>query len=519
MGSPETRYRQALQALEAGNKERARSLLAEVLEQDSFYVDAWVAMAQTLPDGDEKLDVLEQVLLLDPDNEYASEERARMLDLPSPREEAEAANKPPPKKVLPATQSDEVLPGIPRRWAILAGVGLVAYTLLICGVTFAVISSTNTNRAAAEREQATSIAEATRRAEQLRTGGTATAEQISRDRTATVEVATQQANQTATAQASITPSVTPSPTQTPIGDENRVAPPPRNDLPGTILAWGGFNPNPASQGFAEYRLYAANGGGFTVPNDDEVRSVTGDVRGERQVYVWLEPRFREVRIVDIATPGEASDRFDLTDWVTDQGGVTELDQPDVSADGQRLAFTALAPNGTREIFYYIYEGQTLIQVTRDNLNYLEVSFSADGEQIAAVRQSPGGTDLVLFDVRNIADPGTYPVTVLTNDGDAVIESNPAFSPIGAAVAYSALPQGATQADINSINVETGASTPLVAGDEDEIEPVYSPTGRYLAYAANPNGTYNIFIFDTLTSAIFQLSLEAADPVYPGGWIE
>jgi hypothetical protein len=519
MSSLDTQYRQALQALEAGNNQRAISLLTAVLEQDSFYVDAWVAMARALPDGDEKLDVLEQVLLLDPDNEYANEERARMLDLPSPKEVAAAAAAPPPKKMQAATKSDEIVPGIPRRWAMLAGGGLAIYTLLICGITLAVISTVNSNRSAAEIAQATSIAAQQQSAQQLSANSTATAQQFIRNSTATVQVATEQANQTATAQASITPTITPSPTVTAVGEENRVAPPPPDDLPGTILAWGGFNPSPSEGNFAEYREYDAAGDSLDAPNLDQVRGVTADVTGERIVYVWFEVRFREERIVDIAPEAEGGERFDLTDFVSLQINANEASEPSVSANGQRIAFTALAANDTREIFFYVYEGQTLIQVTSDNLNYLEVSISADGNRIAAVRQSPAGVDLVLIDVENITDPGAYPVTVLTNDGDAVIESNPALSPIGSSLAFSALPEGASQADILTLELATGEQTRLLTSENDEIEPVFSPTGRYLAYAANPLDTYNIFILDTLTSATYQLSLEASDPVFPGAWIE
>lgn len=518
MASLEMRYRQALQALEAGNNQRALSLLNEVLNEDSFYVDAWVAKARALPNGEEKLDVLEQILLLDPDNEYANEERAAMLDLPSPSEEKRNNAPVPQQKMQASLRSDELIPGIPRRWALMAGVGLAVYTLLICGVTFLVISTSNTNRAAAEAEAATSVAALTQSAQEISGNQTATAQALVQGSTATAQFATAQVNQTATAQASITPSISPSPTITPIGAEDRVAPAPP-DIPGTILAWGGFNPNPASEGFAELRLYDASSGSFETLNEDEVQGVSADVAGERIVYVLFDARFREQLIVDVGVAAVEDPRFDLTRLVLDQQIATEPGAPSVSADGERLAFTALVANGTREIFYFIYATQTLIQVTSDNLNYLDVALSADGNQVAAVRQSPGGVDLVLFDVTNVTDPGSYPVTVLTNDGNAVVESSPAISPIGASVAYSALPEGANEADILTIDPSTGVSTPLVSSEADEAEPVFSPTGRYLAYAANPRDVYNIFILDTLTNTTYQLTVETNAPVYPGGWSE
>jgi len=519
MASLETRYRQALQALEAGNNERAISLLTEVLEQDSFYVDAWVAMARALPDNEEKLEVLEQVLLLDPDNEYAGEERARLLDLPSPKEVAAEKNAPPPKKVYASVQSDEVAPGISRQWAIYAGAGLAIYTLLICGITFAVISTVNGNRAADEAARATSIAAATATSQQFIVDSTAAAQQVIANNTATVQVATDQFNATATAQASITPTIEPTATLTPVGEEFRIAPAPPAEIPGTILAWGGFNPSPSSEGFAQLLEYDVATGTSNAINEDPVRGVTADLAGNRLVYVWFDERFRESLIVDIAPEANGEERFDLSDFVFAQGVVSELDEPDVTPNGQRMVFTGLAQNGTREVFLYVYEGQTLIQVTSDNLNYLEVSISTDGNQIAAVRQSPGGTDLVVFDVTAISDPGTYPVSVLTFDGAAVIESNPTFSPVGGSLAFSALAEGAAQADILSVDLQTGNQTPLVATENDEVEPVFSPSGRYLAYATDSVGTYNIFLLDTITMATYQLTLESNDPVFPGVWIE
>lgn len=511
MASLEVQYRQALQALEAGNNQRALSLLNEILAEDSFYVDAWVAKAKALPDGDEKLDVLEQVLLLDPDNDYANEERARLLNLPSPAAAKEAAAEAamPIKKMFAATASSEIAPGIPRRWALLAGVGLSIYTLLICGITLAVISASNANRTQLAAQQATSVAESTQRAAAF---------------TATVQSVTEAANLTATALASITPtatpepSATPTPTLTPIGAEVRTAPPPRDDTPGTIIAWGGFNPNPSSEGYANLRFYTVATGSVETVDDEVVRNVTADLTGDRLVYMWW-TRFQEPGMLDPSTTNELGDPLDLSVYVSGLNLATELDHPSVSANGQILAFTGIAANGTREIFYYSYADERIVQVTSDNQEYQDVNISADGSRIAAIRQTPNGVDLISIDVSAITDPGTYPVTVLTNDGNATIESDPYFSPIGAALAYVARGEGSEQGDIFSVNVENGDLTQITASETDEVQPVYSPTGRYVAYAANPQGVYNIFIFDTLTSVTYQLTVEDSDPVYPGAWIE
>ena len=224
-------------------------------------------------------------------------------------------------------------------------------------------------------------------------------------------------------------------------------------------------------------------------------------------------------MLDVSAVRTGGEPLDLSEVIRTQGTIEQPDQPALSANGQVLAFTGLADNGTREIYYYNYADGRIVQVTSDNLNYLDVSVSADGGKIAAIRQTPGGVDLIAIDVSAISDPGTYSVTVFTNDGNTTIESDPYFSPLGSALAYVARAEGSEEGDIFSVNVDTGELTTITFSEADEIKPVYSPTGRYVAYAANPLNVYNIFIFDTLTGTTYQLTVEDNAPVFPGGWIE
>jgi TolB protein len=74
-------------------------------------------------------------------------------------------------------------------------------------------------------------------------------------------------------------------------------------------------------------------------------------------------------------------------------------------------------------------------------------------------------------------------------------SSPEWSPDGKWIVYTADDNG------NSINlvlfsVETGMSTPLTAGNFENLEPAWSPDGKRLAYVSTePHGWFNIFMME------------------------
>jgi len=75
------------------------------------------------------------------------------------------------------------------------------------------------------------------------------------------------------------------------------------------------------------------------------------------------------------------------------------------------------------------------------------------------------------------------------------DSSPAWSPDGAWIVYTSETNNRT-IDLMVLNVETGVSTPLTAGDHLYLDPAWSPDGSRLAYVSTePNGYFNIFVQD------------------------
>ncbi len=87
--------------------------------------------------------------------------------------------------------------------------------------------------------------------------------------------------------------------------------------------------------------------------------------------------------------------------------------------------------------------------------------------------------------------GTGIAEALTEN--STYDSSPAWSPDGKWIAYTAETDGQT-IDLMILNVETGLSAPLKAGEHLFLDPAWSPDGSRLAYVSTePTGYYNIYI--------------------------
>jgi len=74
-------------------------------------------------------------------------------------------------------------------------------------------------------------------------------------------------------------------------------------------------------------------------------------------------------------------------------------------------------------------------------------------------------------------------------------SSPEWSPDGKWIAYTSDDDG-KNINLFLFNVDTGKSTPLSAGNFENLEPAWSPDGKHLAYVTTePNGWFNIAVMD------------------------
>ena len=491
-------YDNAIEAMEAGDNEKARELLSQVVEAEEENVDAWIALSKVVDNDDEKRICLTTILQLDPSNSYARRELAKSEE-----------------KFEQSKQDEEVAPGITRRMVRMATIGGTIYVLIVFIVTFLIVS-TITGGKNAERAELTKIAsdlDATAGA--IETGNAAIA------MTQTMESITA----TAQAQALITPSATASrtpdprfatwtPTATESVAEFRVLELPPADVPGIIVGWG--RRDSTNTGYVDPLRMPANGAEPSTEIINELaRGVTIDVPGETVLFERFNRRIGEATIV-ILDPADPENSLTGFPGLWSSANAVDVRNPSLSADGSKFVVDAMfTDNNTREVFLIDINANQITQLTNDGANYTTPEISPDGTRVLAVRtDEANGTDLVLIDVASLNQ------ILMTDDGNTLIESQPSWHRDGLQAVYKAHPQGQ---DNNSeiyllrVLVESGSSVLLIATDADESHPIFDPNGRYVAFASNRgSGVYNIFIFDLTSVTTYQLTEDEFD-VFPGGW--
>jgi Tol biopolymer transport system component len=282
---------------------------------------------------------------------------------------------------------------------------------------------------------------------------------------------------------------------------------PPSNLPGTLLAWGDVNPG--SPRFLKLFTVDPRAGNRTLLNERFVRLPSVDGVGSRFAYLRIDLRTNDVTIDVISgnnpsgEPTVINTLFGLT--------ISDPDSPSLSTTGNFLAFVAVAESRTKEVFLWRFLDEQLIQLTRDGSQYTGVAVSPDGRQIVAVKEDPAGTDLVLLDnLDRVSSDEPVPQILLTNDRNGIVESSPIFASDGQRIVYSG---GVTpdNNDIYTMSLDNFAVASVIATQADEIYPHFGPDNRYIVYSANPTGVYNLFIFDPISQATFQLTEETRAP--------
>lgn len=494
----QAKYQEAIKAMQAGGTAKARRLLNEILEEDEEHVDAWVALSKVVDNEDEKRICLTTILQLDPANSYARRELAKSEE-----------------KIEQTTADEEVAPGITRRMMRTAIVGSTVFVLVVFAITLLIVSAINGDKSA-QRQELTQSAR----------NIVATDDALATSEAAIIMTQTMEAiTQTAQAQALITPTLTPTrtldpafATWTPTPTEStvsfRVLEPPPANVPGFIVGWGGRDS--ANSGYFDpFRIRANDPASLETITTELTLGVTVDVPGQTILFERYNRRIDDatIAIIDPLDPETSLAGFP-TLWSTVDA--INIKNPKMSADGSKFVVEAeVRTTGIREIFLVDINTNEIIQITNDNASYRTPALSLDGTQILATRQDPdNGTDLVLIDVE------TLDLRLMTDDGDALIESHPSWHQDGIQAVFKAHPAGLdNNSEIYSLRIlpEASAVSLLIATNDDETHPVYDPNSQFIAFASNRgSGVYNIYIFDLETLTTYQLTEEEFD-YFPGGW--
>lgn len=114
---------QALELLKAGDKATAQSILIPVLKAEPNNAEAWYLLAFTLPDQERRLECFQEVLRIDPENQAAKKQIAR-LTTPQPvagvAHVQPAAYSTPSQPARPVTDSTPIYAAAPRQSAAFA---------------------------------------------------------------------------------------------------------------------------------------------------------------------------------------------------------------------------------------------------------------------------------------------------------------------------------------------------------------------------------------------------------------
>ncbi len=489
--------RQAADAARSGDRDTARQLLEEVLEEDDTNIQAWLLLARVTDSVDERRMALTTVMQLDPNNEHAQQMLNRMDGKADAPEE-------------------EIIPGISRSQfrLIVIGIGSLVAVMIIL---FVVITISRNNREASQHEAATRQAAEGTAAALEATGVQETNTQVAADRTATLfaefsPTPTEPPTSSApTLPPTITPTSPPSPTPT-------LAP--VEGIPGRLVMWGGRDLS--GRGVLPMYIYDLEGGGELVQiGEENGREVTFSPDGQQLLYTAYFPTGGHVDVVLIDL--EAQPIESIIDTGPALIGYSESEMGSFSANGERVVFIGEIGAGQREIVIAALSDDpvdgdlTITQLTDDSAEYSYPTLSPDGTQVVAIRKSNSlenpGTDLVLIDVESRT------LTPLTTDGDALIETTARWSPDGSLIAYAATTSDERDNDIYLIapnNPGNGFRPEAMQSPGDDKYPVFSPDGRFLAFASNRGGTYDLYIYNLAAQSLVQLTDNQED-LFPGGW--
>lgn len=208
---------------------------------------------------------------------------------------------------------------------------------------------------------------------------------------------------------------------------------------------------------------------------------------------------------------QASSRnsFTALRWRDGQGQERKLFSPygslsaraATSADGREIIYSEMYTNSSERqtndlVSYDIRTGQKQ-RLTR-GARAVDPALSPDGRSIAYIQIEPYDASLVLLD-RETGEKRTIP---LPEEVDGLGE--PAFSPDGSRIAFTALRQGGWQ-DLAVINSDGTGLGWLTSDEAADFSPSWDPQGQYIYYSSDRSGIFDIYAYDLTDGSNFRLT--------------
>jgi Tol biopolymer transport system component len=160
-------------------------------------------------------------------------------------------------------------------------------------------------------------------------------------------------------------------------------------------------------------------------------------------------------------------------------------QPAVSADGEAIAFRSSRDGGG--LFVMGPTGEAVRRITRYGFN---PTWSSDNRQIAFA------TEAVTLNPLNWDGRSQLLTVDLATGEERVIEAKdgtqPAWSPDGTRIAFTARWREPTQMDIYTVAATGGKSLPVTTDEATDWSPAWSPDGRHIYFASDRSGSMNLW---------------------------
>jgi len=177
----------------------------------------------------------------------------------------------------------------------------------------------------------------------------------------------------------------------------------------------------------------------------------------------------------------------------------------ISRDGKTIVFDAVPQVIAPQVHLLDVDRAKLVQLTDDPGGGDEPSLSPDGQRLAYTHHDP--TNREVYMVYPVRDPPLRPIPLTQDPAD---DSAPAWSPDGKTIAFVSTRMGRPRVFV--MNADGSAPRPAHDGDAsgDELAPSWSPDGALLGYTVSTrDGASEIWAIDAATHAAHRVSAPGA----------